>query len=161
MARLERVELVPFARAAQAHLPMIMTAHVVFGAIDPDVPATLSHDAITGVLRGKLGYRGVIVSDDLDMKAIADHFGVGDAAVGAIRAGCDALLLCRDAAHQREAREALLAAGPSLHARIAESAARIRAMKSAYASSLAAIPSPDEIGALAHRALADQLAGRA
>ena len=60
MARMERVELAPFARAAAAGLPMIMTAHVVFPAIEPGVPATLSHAAITGLLRGTLGYRGWI-----------------------------------------------------------------------------------------------------
>ncbi len=161
LARLEQVELVPFAAAARARLPMIMTAHVVFGAIDPSVPATLSHAAITGVLRGRLGYQGVIVSDDLDMKAIADHFGVGEAAVAAIRAGCDVLLLCRDAAHQREAREALLRAEPAVQHRIAESAARVRAMKHAYAQRTPSIPDREIIGALAHRALADRLAGRA
>jgi beta-N-acetylhexosaminidase len=163
LARLERIELLPFARAAQARLPMIMTAHVVFAAIDPAVPATLSRAAITGVLRERLRFDGVIVSDDLDMKAIADHFGVGDAAVLAIKAGCDALLLCRDPAHQREAREALLRAGAddaAVRARIAESAARIRAMKAAHAQAPAR-PPREVIGALAHRRLADRLAGRA
>ncbi|HTJ42143.1 MAG TPA: beta-N-acetylhexosaminidase [Kofleriaceae bacterium] len=161
MARLEQVELVPFARAAQARVPMIMTAHVVFAAIDPSVPATLSHAAITGILRDKLGYRGVIVSDDLDMKAIADHFGVGEAAVSAITAGCDALLLCREPLHQRQAREALLRAGtdqPAVRARIAESAARIRDMKRAHVSSTR---SRDVVGSVDHRRLADRLAGRA
>jgi beta-N-acetylhexosaminidase len=140
---------------------MIMTAHVVFAAIDDAVPATLSRAAITGVLRDQLGYRGVIVSDDLDMKAIVDHFGAGDAAIAAVRAGCDALLLCRDPAHQREAHEALLRVGTddvTTRARIAESAARIRAMKQAHAPRAA---SRDVIGALAHRRLADRLAGRA
>ena len=69
---------------------MIMTAHVVFAALDPDRPATLSHAVVTGLLRERLGYTGVIVSDDLDMKAIAATMGADTAAVGAIRAGCDA-----------------------------------------------------------------------
>src|SRR5690606_34075683 len=67
-ARLDRVELAPF-RAARGKVPTIMTAHVVFDAIDPSVPATLSRAVIEGVLRGELGYDGVIVSDDLEMKA--------------------------------------------------------------------------------------------
>ena len=71
----------------------------VFEALDPDVPATLSRRVLGEILRGELGYRGVVVSDDLDMKAIADHIGVAESAVGAIEAGCDALLLCRDRAH--------------------------------------------------------------
>jgi beta-N-acetylhexosaminidase len=160
MDRLEQVELLPFRCAAEAGLPMIMTAHVVFAAIDATVPATLSRAAITGVLRERLGFRGVIVSDDLDMKAIADHVGVGDAAVGAVAAGCDVLLLCRDRGHQDQAREALLRAGEGpLRARVAEAAARVRAMKAEYARTRAAIPAPglDVIGAAAHRGLADRL----
>lgn len=130
--RLRAVELVPFARAAAAGVPMIMTAHVVFEALDPGVPATLSRRALTEVLRGELGYRGVIVSDDLDMKAIADHIGVADAAVGAIEAGCDSLLLCRDRGHQEIALEALVRAGEksaSIRARIGEAAAAVRRLK--------------------------------
>ena len=132
--RLERVELVPFARAAAAGLPMLMTAHVVFAALDPARPATLSPQVITGLLRERLGYRGVIVSDDLDMRAIADHVGAGAAAVAAIRAGCDVLLLCRDPAHQAEAAAELARAAETdseLRRRIGESAARVRAMKAA------------------------------
>ncbi len=163
--RLDAIELVPFRRAAEAGLPMIMTAHVIFAALDPDQPATLSARVIHEVLRQRLGYRGVIVSDDLDMRAIADHHGVGDAAVRALRAGCDALLLCRDEAHQAEARAALLHAGAGdadLRARLAEAAARVRAMKAAHAAARATRPpdSVDVVGCPAHRELADRLAGR-
>jgi beta-N-acetylhexosaminidase len=162
-ARLDAIELAPFAAAAKANLPVLMTAHVVYPALDPDRPATLSPTIITGLLRGELGYRGVIVSDDLDMRAIADHGGVGDAAVAAIRAGCDALLLCRDPAHQVEARAALLAAGgaPGFRARLAEAADRVRELKARHARRRASEPAPalDVVGALAHRRLADRLAG--
>lgn len=165
LARLEAVELAPFAAAAAAGVPMLMTAHVVFAALDASVPATLSPAVITGLLRQRLGYRGVIVSDDLDMKAIADHFGVGDAAVRAIRAGCDVLLLCRDPAHQAEARDALIAAGErdsEVRRRLGEAAARVRVMASAHAQRRAEAPTPGlaVVGALAHRRLADRLAGR-
>jgi beta-N-acetylhexosaminidase len=161
--RLEQVELAPFARAADAGVPMIMTAHVVFAAIDPTVPATLSPAVIEGVLRGKLGYRGVIVSDDLDMKAVAAHVGVGEAAVAAIRAGCDALLLCQDPDHQRQAEAALraeVARDPGFAARIAEAAARVRAMKAAHAARQRAVPAPgrDVIGCERHQQLAARLA---
>ncbi|MCA9676474.1 MAG: beta-N-acetylhexosaminidase, partial [Myxococcales bacterium] len=110
-ARLDAVELLPFRRAAAAGLPMLMTAHVVFAAVDPDVPATLSRKVVGGILRDELGYDGLVVSDDLDMKAIADHYGIGDAAVRAIDAGCDVLLLCRELGHQLEAHDALLRRG--------------------------------------------------
>ncbi len=131
MKRLRQVELLPFLRAIEAQLPMLMTAHVVFAALDDQVPATLSHAVITGLLRRELGYEGVVISDDLDMKAIADHFGVGDAAVAAIEAGCDVLLLCRNLEHQEQARTALHAKASqssSFRARVAEAADRVRAL---------------------------------
>ena len=163
--RLERVELLPFQRAAAAGLPMIMTAHVVFAALDPGRPATLSEPVMTGLLRGRLGYRGVIVSDDLDMRAISATMGAGVAAVAAVRAGCDALLLCKDEDNQAEAHAALIRAAEAdseLRRRIGESAERIRALKRAHAAARAARPvAPrDAIGSEAHRALAERLAGR-
>ena len=109
-ARLDAVELAPFKAAAAVDLPMLMTAHVVFAALDATRPATLSEQVITGLLRGKLGYRGVIVSDDLDMQAIAAHMGVDYAAVGAVRAGCDVLLLCCNEHNQQLAEEGLIKA---------------------------------------------------
>ncbi|HMG21810.1 MAG TPA: beta-N-acetylhexosaminidase [Kofleriaceae bacterium] len=163
--RLERVELLPFRRAAEAGLPMIMTAHVVFAALDPTRPATLSPEVMTGLLRDRLGYRGVIVSDDLDMRAIADHIGAGPAAVGAVRAGCDVVLLCRDEDHQAQAEAALIreAEGDAeLRRRIGESAARVRALKQAHAAARARRPpaARASIGSAEHRRLADRLAGR-
>ena len=164
-ARLDAVELAPFARAARADLPMIMTAHVVFAALDPTVPATLSHAVITDLLRGKLGYRGVIVSDDLDMTAIAGHMGADVAALAAVRAGCDVFLLCCDEANQAAAREALdreTRADAAFAARVADAAARIRAMKRAHADNQARHPAAagSIIGSFEHRRLADRLAGR-
>ncbi len=105
--RLERVELAPFRAAAAAGVPMIMTAHVVFDALDPGVPATLSRRIVTDLLRVEMEYGGVIVSDDLEMHAIRDHHGVGDAACAAIEAGCDAILVCKVRDLVDEAREAL------------------------------------------------------
>ena len=167
--RLESVELLPFARAAAARnpvMPMMMTAHVVFAALDPLHPATLSEPIVTGLLRNRLGYQGVIVSDDLDMNAIASTVGAAPAAVQAIRAGCDALLLCRNEAHQAEAEAALLREverDSAFRARVGEAAARIRAMKRAHAANQANRPVRDRaiIGSLEHRRLADRLAGRA
>jgi beta-N-acetylhexosaminidase len=132
LSRLREVELLPFVRAIEAKLPMIMTAHVVFAALDESVPATLSRKVITGLLREELGYAGVVVSDDLDMKAIADNFGVGDAAIAAIDAGCDVLLLCRNRDHQEEARTALhkeASKDSAFRERISESASRVRLLR--------------------------------
>lgn len=163
--RLERVELLPFRRAAAADLPMIMTAHVVFAALDAHRPATLSEQVVTGLLRGKIGYRGVIVSDDLDMNAIAAHMGADVAAVGAIRAGCDALLLCRDEANQAAAEAALVREAErdsEFRRKIGQAAHRIRAMKLRHAQNQArgAVPAREIIGSFEHRRLADRLAGR-
>jgi beta-N-acetylhexosaminidase len=164
--RLEAIELLPFKLAAQANLPMIMTAHVVFAALDATRPATLSEQVVTGLLRGKLGYRGVIVSDDLDMRAIAGHMGVDTAAVQAIRAGCDVLLLCCNEAYQAQAEEALIKAAEQdseFRRRVGEAAARVRAMKRAHAANQQKHPARgrDVVGSFEHRRLADRLAGRA
>ena len=164
--RLERVELAPFRRAAEAGMPMLMTAHVVFAALDRERPATLSPAVVDGLLRGKLGFRGVIVSDDLDMKAISGHFGADHAAVAAVRAGCDVLLLCRDEHNQLLAEEGLVREAErdsELRRRIGESAARVRELKRAHAAKVAGLPpvSRDVVGSFEHRRLADRLAGRA
>jgi beta-N-acetylhexosaminidase len=152
--RLRRVELAPFAQLSA--LPTLMTAHVVFSAVDPELPATLSRKVLTDLLRGELGYRGVIVSDDLEMKAIADHYGVEDAVVRGLVAGCDVFLLCHDASLQRRAYTALLAAAaqdPAVRARVTESAARVAALKAAHF----ARPRADRYDAAAHAALAAAL----
>ena len=130
--RLERVELVPF-RAAAAELESIMTAHIVFQAIDPEVPATLSAPVISGLLRDSLGFEGIVVSDDLEMKAIADHFGIRDAAVRAIRAGCDLLLICSDLQRLAQAHAALVqeaAEDSGFARRLKRAADRVRAKRS-------------------------------
>ena len=72
------------------------------------VPATLSKAVCTDLLRNELGYDGILFSDDLEMKAVADHHGIEGLAVGAIEAGCDALLICREEALQVRAHEALV-----------------------------------------------------
>ncbi len=104
---LARVELVPFRRAIAARVPMLMTAHVVYRALDRERPATLSRAVVTGLLRRQLGFRGVLCTDDLEMRAIADHYGPGDAAVAALDAGVDALLYCHRQDDLRAAVEAV------------------------------------------------------
>ncbi len=108
--RLRATELPPFHAAVGAGVASIMTAHVVFEAVDPGVPATMSRKVIEGVLRGELRYDGVVFSDDLEMGAIADRMGIGEAAVRAIDAGVDCLLVCHRVDRQREAIDALATA---------------------------------------------------
>jgi beta-N-acetylhexosaminidase len=92
--RMRDVEFPPFKAAIEAGVATIMTAHVFAPALDEQVPATLSRRVITGILRGELKYDGVILSDDLEMKAIARDYQVPEAAVRAIEAGCDGVLIC-------------------------------------------------------------------
>lgn len=93
--RIRRVELVPFREAIRADVAFMMTAHILVPSIDEQKPATLSPAVVRGMLREELDFNGVILSDDLEMKAIADAYTVPDAAVQAIAAGCDGILLCR------------------------------------------------------------------
>ena len=94
-ARLDRVELPPFRAAAAAGLATMMTAHVVCEALDPGVPATLSRAICTDLLRGEIGFSGVLFSDDLEMAAVAARYPIEESAVLAIAAGCDVLLVCK------------------------------------------------------------------
>ena len=92
--RLRAIEFAPFKAAIEARVAFIMTAHVLVVSIDDERPATLSPKIVQGILRDELGFDGVIVSDDLEMKAIANTYPPGEAAVVAIAAGCDAVLMC-------------------------------------------------------------------
>jgi beta-N-acetylhexosaminidase len=96
MERLEAVELVPFAAAVAAGVPLVMTAHILLPQIDSENPASLSRRMLDGVLRHRLRFDGVILADDLGMGAIAKRYGPGEAAVQTIRAGTDIAMLCHD-----------------------------------------------------------------
>jgi beta-N-acetylhexosaminidase len=88
------VELVPFRAAIDARVAAIMTAHILIPALDEDRPATLSARIVDGLLKRELGYDGLVLSDDLEMKAISGRYGIPAATVGAIAAGCDGVLMC-------------------------------------------------------------------
>jgi beta-N-acetylhexosaminidase len=92
--RLRAVEFEPFRAAVRADVAFIMTAHVLVPAFDDEHPATLSPAIVDGLLRDELGFDGVVLSDDLEMKAVSARTPVPEAAVGAVRAGCDGLLVC-------------------------------------------------------------------
>ncbi|PAE36896.1 glycoside hydrolase family 3 protein [Bacillus sp. 7884-1] len=103
--RLKNVELYPFQQAMDTGIDAIMSAHVTFPKIDDTkaiskkdgtevaVPGTLSHKILTGLMREEMGFKGVIVTDAMNMGAIADHFGPVDAAIRAVKAGADILLM--------------------------------------------------------------------
>jgi len=107
--RLREVEFPPFQAAVDAQVATIMTAHILVPALDEERPATLSKRIVTGILRGELHYQGVILSDDLEMRAIAAQYEVPSAAVLAVEAGCDGVLICSgDHPTQAAALEALI-----------------------------------------------------
>jgi beta-N-acetylhexosaminidase len=138
-ADLEQIELVPFRRAIapETDVAALMSAHIVFPAVDPSgLPATLSYPIITGLLRQRLGFQGLVVSDDLaGMRAITDNFPPGDAAVQAVRAGVDMLIIGGGVPRQRESRDALLAAlgtGALSRERLDEAVRHVVAVKARF-----------------------------
>ena len=131
-ARLDAVELEPFRRAIHRGLPAIMTAHVRYPALDADAPATLSRPILTDLLRNELGFEGVTLTDDMEMRAILDHEPIGNASVRALQAGADMVVICHQQERQREAVTAIeqaLEQGELSLERLTASVARIRALK--------------------------------
>ncbi|NLC68078.1 MAG: beta-N-acetylhexosaminidase, partial [Clostridiaceae bacterium] len=110
MDRLRNFELVPFEEAIKNGVPAIMTAHILLPLLDEDAPATLSPAIIKGLLREQLQFEGVVITDDLGMAAIAGLYTTGQAAVKAVKAGVDTLLICHGKEGVSQAFEALLAA---------------------------------------------------
>jgi beta-N-acetylhexosaminidase len=127
LERLRRVEWPPFAATAKAKVATIMTAHVMFPALDPIWPATMSATCLAA-LRKEIGFEGAIISDDLEMKAIADRYELGAAAVQSIAAGCDSLLVCHTLSRIEASIEAIAKEAEksvSFRARLSEAAARV------------------------------------
>jgi beta-N-acetylhexosaminidase len=164
MARLEQIELPPFQAAVKAGVASVMTAHVIYRKFD-NLPGTLSTKIITGLLRNRLGFDGYVMSDDMQMKAIADHFGFDEAVVMAINAGVDLLWICHSVELQNRAIDVLIKAGESgaiSRERFDQSSRRLDAMMSKYVQPAAQAPRLDIIGSDEHRAIAsriEQLAG--
>ena len=156
-AELEATELVPFRAAIAAGIPLLMTAHVVYPALDPDVPATISRRVLHQLLRIEMGFDGVIASDDLEMRAITDGRTIGDAAVASLRAGADVLLVCQDLARavaavgavEAAVRQGGLAAGAIVDA--LARMARLRSMRRMSEMTACELPNP------AHRQLLQEI----
>jgi len=128
--RLEQVEWAPFRAAIQSGTDSVMTAHIAVPAIDDaDIPATLSPKILTGVLRDELGFKGIIVTDALEMGGIAKGFSTGEAAVLALEAGADVLLMPPDGEAAINAVAAAVKTGEISQKRIDESVMRILTAK--------------------------------
>ncbi len=130
--RLDNIELEPFRQAIRRGLPALMTAHVRYPALDAEAPATLSRLILTDLLRNELGFQGVTLTDDMEMRAILDHQPIGKASVRALQAGADMIVICHQQERQREAVEAIeqaLERGELSWERLTASVARIWALK--------------------------------
>jgi beta-N-acetylhexosaminidase len=128
--RLERLELPPFRDAIEAGVDSVMTAHVAVPALaPPDLPATLAPQILTGLLREQLGFKGLVVTDALEMDSIAKGYSSGDAAVRAIEAGADVLLMPTDPDAAIRAVVAAVESGRVTRARIRESVVRVLTAK--------------------------------
>jgi beta-N-acetylhexosaminidase len=161
--RLHAVELVPFRAAIAEDVATIMTAHVLVPAIDDSRPASLSPAIVTSLLKQELGYRGVVISDDLGMKAISATHDLPSAMVGALAAGCDAVLLCNSTVEDQVlAIEATIRAsetGALTKARLDDALGRQRRVKEKFFASRAAVPvALDVVGCSAHQAVAEAMA---
>lgn len=140
LEELEKVELVPFKKAIESKVDAIMTAHISVPALDPtpDLPATLSKPILTGLLREKMGYQGIIITDSMTMAGVANYFGgVPKAAVKAVDAGADIILLTPSLTtdEQLEVHQAIVDAvrdGTLSEKRIDQSVRRILSAKEKY-----------------------------
>lgn len=110
LARLDEIEFAPFKKCFRARVEFCMTAHLVLKQVDAEWPATLSHKVLNGILRERLGYRNIVMTDDMEMKAITKNFPVEVSAVQAIKAGCNILLYCHELSVQEKALEAIVKA---------------------------------------------------
>jgi beta-N-acetylhexosaminidase len=165
--RLREVEFRPFKAAIEAGVATIMTAHVLVPSLDDQVPATLSRRVVHDLLRSELGFDGVILSDDLEMKAVANAYAVPDAAVLALKAGCDGVLICSgDHDTQAAALESLVHAVEEEQlamARVDDALKRQRRAKEQFLAAAASKPPPGRalrqaLGRDEHRAIADEMA---
>ena len=143
-------ELVPFRAAIAAGSRTIMTSHLLLSQLDAENPATFSPRILQGLLRGELGFEGVIVTDALDMAGASGVHGIPDAAVRALAAGCDLLCIGTDNTNDElteivSAVEAAIAAGRLAAERVREAAARVRGLAASAPAVLAGAATPSTI----------------
>ena len=161
----QAVELPPFVGACRAGIEALMTAHVKFTALDPNHVVTLSEPVVTGLLRHQLGYDGVVFSDDMEMRAVSDHYEPGDAVALAARAGIDVMLFCHDLEKAAQALEFLYAKAekdPALRAQVESSYRRISALKQRCLKEFTGVAEnelEDRLKNLDHRRIVEEIHG--
>lgn len=134
-ASLKAVELPPFIDACRKKIESLMTAHVLYPSLDPRNPATLSRPVVTDLLRGELGYEGVIFGDDMEMKAISKNYALEEALALSVEAGVDVVMSCHQDEAAVRAFESLLRQAEKeteQMARVKESYRRIKELKQRY-----------------------------
>ncbi|MEH0936554.1 glycoside hydrolase family 3 protein [Micromonospora psammae] len=163
-SRLDAGELVPFRAAVAAGVQAVMTGHLLVPALDPDLPATLSRRILGDLLRDELGFSGVVVTDAVEMRAVADRYGFAGAAVRALAAGADAICVGGERADEEAARQlrdaivAAVVAGELPEERLAEAAKRVGqlaawtvAARAARPAGAAVAPDGSPVGLVAAR----------
>ena len=135
LKELDQIDLVPFRRVIENHPNdrfMVMATHIKYPALDPDNSASMSSEVLTGLLRNKLGFEGIIITDDLEMGAAANHNLFSEVGVKAIQAGADIALICHEYAHEQSVYLGILEAvkrGDISEERIDQSVRRILCAK--------------------------------
>ena len=164
LGRMRAVELVPFRAAIAEDVDVIMTAHILFSAVEPErKPATLSRAILTGLLREELGFGGVICTDCMEMNAVAERYTPQDSAVAALAAGADLVLFSHTLERVRAAQAGVAEAlrdGRLDAARLAVSADRVRALRTRLAP-VDRAPGLSCVGGAEHEAAALDAARRA
>lgn len=159
----EKIEFIPFRRLIRSRVEAVMTAHLINKSLDPDRPATLSPLIINDLLRAQLRFQKLVFSDDMEMKAIADNYGIEESAVLAIQAGCDMLIYRGDQGFPVAAYEALVKAVEEKRIskeRIEVSVQRILNLKKVYANQIKPLEMSQlekRIGTPEHLALAEAI----
>ena len=104
---LEDYDLPPFKAAVQANVALVMTSHTIYPALDPEYPSTFSRAIISSLLRERLGFGGVVVTDDLEMGAVGEKYSPAAASIAALKAGADLLLVCNHPEKMSQTAEAV------------------------------------------------------
>ena len=165
LEELKAVELPPFAHACRHRIEALMTAQVLYRALDANFPATLSQEIVTGLLRQELGYNGVVFSDDLEMKAISANFDEEAAVALSVRAGVDVMLYGHDLPLAVRACEFLRAEAErhaAVRAQVGKSYQRITGLKKRFLQTFTGVAKSElesRLAQLDHQRIADEIHG--
>jgi beta-N-acetylhexosaminidase len=164
LARLDQIEIPPFKAAIDAGVASVMTSHVIYSPVDAKYPATMSHTILGALLRKRLGFDGLVMSDDMQMHAIADNYGFDEAIVLAATAGVDLFWICHSVELQNRAIDVLIRAAESgelPQSRLEEAGRRLDAVFANYVKPPRREPDMSLIGCAEHRAIAAEIERRA